>query len=235
MRLFALAAFALLTNAAYSADPITKYASPVADLHVKSSVESRNMDALKVISTEFAQAYRVAGSDIYYKEPGKLKVVSRAGLIDVTYKINGNSKTVQAGLLHRTIDITHSPGQRQGAMSVGLLTPSWLSLVNSSSQGVAKVDGQKLVVFESHYIEEPGGTYYKFFIDPVRKYIARQEQYHGDGKLKMSIRFAAPVKVNGVWVPTRTIVTNGQGQQGAVTRLSVVSVNTGLADREFAL
>jgi outer membrane murein-binding lipoprotein Lpp len=235
MKLLAIAGAALLISGAMAGEPISKYASTVADIHVKTSVLSRNMDALRQISNEFAQSYRFAASEVFYKEPNKLKLVSRAGLIDVTYKINGNTKTVKAGLIHKTIDITHSPGQRQGAMSVGLLTPSWLSLVNSVAKGNAKVNGQTTVKFEAHYIEEPRGTYYTFFIDPVRKYIVRQEQYHGDGKLKMTIHFSDPVKINGVWVPTKTVVVNAQGQQGAETRISIVSVNSGLSDKQFEL
>lgn len=235
MRLPALIALAAVVVGSRAAVPITKFASPVMDFHVRTAVEARDMDALKVISPEFAQSYRFSGSEIYYKEPGKLKVVSKAGLIDVTYKINGNSKAVQAGLIHKTIDITHSPGQRQGAMSVGLLTPSWLSLVSATLSGTSKVDGISTVVFEAHYNEEPGGTYYKFYIDPARKFTCRQEQFHGDGKLKLTTRFLEPVKINGVWIPTKTIVSNAAGKQGAVTKLNVISVNSGLSDKDFEL
>ena len=225
----------ILSAGAFASEPLQKYASPIKDIHVKSSVERRDMDALKKISNEFAQSYRFAGSEMYYKEPGKLKIISKAGLLDVSYVINGNTKVVRAIGIHKTIDITHSPGQLQGAFVVGLLTPSWLDLMNITSKGSAKIDGRNTLVYEAHFIEEPRGAYYKFFVDPARKYVVRQEQFYGEGRLKMTTRFLNPVNQKGFWLPTKTEVLNAEGKLGAVTKMQILGINTGLPDSLFAL
>ena len=235
MKYGAIVLAVILSAGAFASQPLEKYASSIKDIHVKSSVESRNLDALKKISNEFAQSYRFAGSEMYYKEPGKLKIISKAGLLDVSYIINGNTKVLQAVGIHKTIDITHSPGQRQGASAVGLLTLSFLDAMNISSKGSTKIDGHEALVYEAHYKEEPGGAYYKFFVDPARKYTVRQEQYHGDGRPKMTTRFLNPVNQKGIWVPTKTEVLNGEGTPGAVTKMQIVGINTGLPDSLFAL
>lgn len=235
MKYGALILGVMLGAGAFASEPLEKFASPIMDLHVKSSVESRDMEALKKISNEFAQSYRFAGSEMYYKEPGKLKIISKAGFLDVSYVINGNTKGYKAVGIHKSIDITHSPGQRQGASAVGLLTPSFLDTMNISSKGSAKIDGREALVYEAHYKEEPGGAYYKFFVDPSRKYVVRQEQYHGDGRPKMTTRFLNPVNQKGIWLPTRTEVLNGEGKRGAVTKMQILGINTGLSDSLFAL
>jgi hypothetical protein len=221
--------------AANGAEPISRYASPVKDIHVKSTVESRDMDVLKGISTEFAQSYRFSSSEFFYKEPSMLKLISKAGVLNVTYTINGNQKSVKAGWVHKDIDITHTPGQRQSATTVGLLTPSWLALMDVTSKGTAKLDGRDALIYVAHYKEEPKLTYYHFYVDPARKMILRQESYNGERQLKMSFRFSEPVLRRGIWVPTKTEVFNAEGKLGAVTRMQILGVNVGLADSVFAL
>lgn len=230
----ALAASILIAPAT-AARPLLDYASPVKDLSLTSTVQERDMDALRKISNEFAQSYRFASSTMYLKEPDKFRVDSKAGLIHVRYVINGNAKILRAGVINKRWDITHEPGQRQGGLTVGLLTASFVRLVDSTPKGTQTVSGRKADVFDTHFKGKGRASWYRLFMDPDQQYILRVEQYKADNSLKDTIVFSEPKRVNGVWVPTRTKVFNPQGQLGAVTKMENIKVNTGLADSIFAL
>jgi outer membrane lipoprotein-sorting protein len=230
-----LAAANVAGLAAHAAVTLEEYATPIKDVTCQSVIVSRDMDALKKISNEFAQSYRFAESTMYYKEPHKFRVDSKAGIVGVKYVINGNRKVLKAGVINKRWDISKDPGQRQSAITIGLVTAGWAGLLDNSYLGDKTINGTRTVLFESHFKGQPTGSYYKLYIDPERRYVVRSEQFHGDGKLKVSMNFLNPKKVNGHWVPTQTKVYNPQGQLGAVTELRNVRVNSGLDDDLFAL
>ncbi len=232
MFLGALAASVMPSRAAVT---LSECVSPIRDIRVESKIVSRDMDALKKISTEFAQSYRFATSTFSYKEPNKLRVDSKAGVVNVRYVINGNSKVVKAGVINKRTDISKNPGQRQTPLTVGLVVPAWVSLLDSDYQGERTIHGTKTSVFEVRHKLEPKGSYYKLYMDASRKYVVRSETYHGSGRLKVTMDFQEPKQFDGIWVPTRAKVHNPQGELGAVTNLTNIRVNTGLADSLFAL
>jgi outer membrane lipoprotein-sorting protein len=233
--LAAAGALAALCATASNAQSLMDYAAPVNDVSLKIAVVSRDMDALKKISTEFAQSYRFASSQMYFKSPDKFRIDSKAGVINVKYIINGNAKVLKAGVLNKRWDITNEPAQRQSALTVGLLTPAWVNLVNASAKGTRTISGRKAVVFDTHFKGKKNAAWYRLFMDPEKRIVLRMEQYHGDNKLKDTIVFADPVRASGIWVPTHTKVFNPLGQLGAVTKLENIRVNAGIADSLFAL
>lgn len=226
---------AMAATASAQSVTLTDYASPVRDIKADSKVVSRNMDALKKISGEFAQSYRFATSTFYYKEPNKMRLDSKAGVVSVRYVINGNAKTVKAGAINKRTDITNDPGKRQTALTVGLVTPAWINLLNATYKGDRTINGVKTAVFEARHKQEPKGSYRILYMDPAKKYVVRAEGFYGNGKPKMTTDFLDPKQFNGVWVPTRTKVYNPQGELGAVTDLLNIRVNSGLADSLFVL
>ncbi|HEY3268615.1 MAG TPA: outer membrane lipoprotein-sorting protein [Armatimonadota bacterium] len=228
-------ALALTPVLARAAKPLMDYASPVRDITLKSNIVKRDMDLLKTISTEFAQSYRVAASELWYKEPNKLLLISKAGLMDVVYKINGNAKTVKAGFLNKRWDVTHAPGQRQTALTVGLMTPAWVDLVNATYYGAAKVDGRPAVIYDARFKESDPRTWYRLYIDSERKIVLKQEQRIRDGSLKVTLHYMDPVRRNGVWAPTQIEVVTPDGKQGALTKMDGIRINTGLSDDLFKL
>jgi len=231
----ALLLAAAATAASAGAQSLMDYAAPVRDIALKSVVVERDMAALKKISNEFAQSYRFASSQLYMKEPDKFRVDSKAGLVGVKYVINGNAKVLKAGVINKRWDITNEPGQRQGGLTIGVLTPSFVHLVNATAKGEQTVSGRKALVFDTHFKGKGKASWYRLFVDPEKHYILRFEQYKPDNSLKDTIVFSEPTRVNGIWVPTRTKVFNAQGQQGAVTRMENIRVNAGLSDSLFAL
>lgn len=234
-RAVVLAAAALTAAPGHAARPLMDFTSPVKDLTLTSKVEQRDMDALKQISNEFAQSYRFASSTMYMKEPDKFRVDSKAGVVHVRYVINGNAKVLKAGIINKRWDIANEPGQRQGGLTVGLLTPSFVNLVDATPKGTRTISGRTAEVFDTRFKGKGRSSWHRLFMDPDQRYILRVEQYKPDNSLKDTIVFSDPKKVNGIWIPTRTKVFNPKGQLGAVTRMENIRVDSGLSDSLFSL
>lgn len=229
----ALALSAALGIGTRAQTPFSATNSPVKDITVTTKVAWKDMSVLKEISTEFAQGYRFASSTTYYKEPGKFRVDSKAGAVNVRYIINGNTKTLKAGAINKRWDISKKPGQLQGAPTVGLVTPDWTRLLTTRYLGEATINGVKTVSYEARLSAEPKGSYSVLYMDPERNYIVRNERHFGDGKIKNVFDHLEPKRVSGVWVPTKTKVYDGRGRLGAITEVTDLKVNTGLAESLF--
>lgn len=228
-------ALILLAQPARSAQPLVKYASPVRDISVRNTLVSKDMKELKVISNEYAQGYRVTYTDVWFREPNMLRVSSKAGLISAVSIINGNTKKVSAGPIKKTYDLKKEPRKRQDALTLGLVTPSGLQDFTDRFLRKEKVDGVDVLVYELKYKVQPENSYKVVYYDPKKKVVVRIMNHHGDGRLKFESRFLNPVRVNGIWVPTRTEVYNANGKLGGVTKFENIKVNTGLSDSLFKL
>lgn len=228
-------ALILLAQPARSAQPLVKYASPVRDISVRNTLVFKDMKELKVISNEYAQGYRVTYTDVWFREPNMLRVSSKAGLISAVSIINGNAKKVSAGPIKKTYDLKKEPRKRQDALTLGLVTPSGLQDYTDKFLRRDKVNGVVVLVYELKHKVKPEDSYKHVFVEPNKKVILRILNFHGDGRLKFDSRFLNPVKVNGIWVPTRTEVYNANGGLGGVTKFENIKVNTGLADSLFKL
>jgi outer membrane lipoprotein-sorting protein len=221
-------------GAAHAQAPINSHLPQVRDIALSSKIVSRDMAELRKISRDFAQSYRFASSEVFYKEPNRLRVNSRAGAITVSYVINGNTKVYRAGAAVRN-DISNKPKERQTAMLAGVLTPAFLQMFNVSGAGTGTFAGRSVHVYNLRYRQEPDGLWVRLSVDPQRKLVIRQQEFHADGSMKLDVRFLNPQQVSGVWVPTRLEVYNGEGKLGAVTEVSNIRVNTGLADSLFSV
>jgi outer membrane lipoprotein-sorting protein len=142
---------------------------------------------------------------------------------------------VRAGVINKRWDITGEPGQRQGGLTVGLLTPAWVNLVNVTPKGARTISGHKAIVFDTHFKGKKWASWFRLSMDPQKRYIVRLENFSGNGDLKYTVVFSEPVRVNGAWIPTRSKVFNAQGEQGAITKMDNIKVNAGLADSLFSL
>jgi len=220
-------------------EALQEYAQPALhDFSATAVIAQKNEDALREIDPNFAKGYRFRESVIQYKEPLKLRVDSKAGLFSVRYVINGKRKSTQVpGLrINKVKDITGRPGEEQGMLDSGILTPGFLADgVASRFVGMEKLDGQTVPVFEFWYTDERHSRHHQVWIDPEKRFILRHDVYNRSGGLKMRYMLKQPTRVAGVWVPTRVEVYNAGGRLAAVTRYTSVKVNTGLSESLFRI
>jgi hypothetical protein len=228
-----------IAGGAQAEEALQSYAQPALhDFTATAEIVQKNDDELRKIDTNFAQGYRFHQSTIQYKEPLKLRVDSKAGLFSVRYVINGKRKATQVpGLgINKVKDITGRPGEEQGMLDSGIMTPGFLAdSVASRFIGKEKMDGQTVPNFEFWYTDEKHSRHHTVWIDPVKRFILRHDVYNRSGTLKMRYLLKQPVEVAGVWVPTRVEVYNASGRLAAVTRYTSVKVNTGLSESLFRI
>src|SRR5438874_1494030 len=62
------------------------------DFTASTAIVQKNDTVLNKIGRNFAQGYRIRESEIWYKEPSKLRVDAKAGFLSLRYVINGNRK-----------------------------------------------------------------------------------------------------------------------------------------------
>jgi hypothetical protein len=235
----ALLASIILASSAQAEPSLRDYAQPaLRDFQATGTVLAKNDAELKKIDNSLVQGYRFRESLLQYKEPLKLRVDSKAGLLSVRYVINGKRKATQVpGLrINKVKDITGRPGEEQSMLDSGIITPGFLAdAVASRFVGQQKLDGRQVPVFEFWYTDEPHSRHHFVWMDPAKRIILRHDVHHRSGGLKMRFVHKQPTQVSGVWVPTRLELYNAQGRLAAVTRYAQVKVNTGLSESLFRI
>jgi hypothetical protein len=220
-------------------EALSKYAQPaLRDFSVTGSIVQKNDAELRKIDNSFVQAYRFRESLIQYKEPMKLRIDSKAGLLTVRYVINGNRKSTQVpGLrINKVKDITGRPGEQQSMLDSGILTPGFLADgVASRFVGMQTLDGRKVPVFEFWYTDERNSRHHFVWIDPAKRFVLRHDVHHRSGGLKMRFVFQQPKQIAGIWVPTRVGLYNAENRLAAITRYDKIKVNTGLSESLFRI
>jgi hypothetical protein len=231
-----LASFILAVGA--MAEPsLRDYAQPaLKDFVATGMLLAKNDAELRKIDDSYVQSYRFRESLVQYKEPMKLRVDAKAGLISIRYVINGKRKSTRGFGISKVKDITGRPGEEQSMLDSGVITPGFLAdAVESRFVGQQTLDGRKVPVFEFWYTDEPRSRRHLVWMDPAKRLILRHDIHHRSGGLKMRFLLKQPTKVAGVWVPTRVELYNAEGRLAAVTRYTQVKVNTGLSESLFRI
>jgi len=235
----ALYSLFIIAGGAQAEEALQDYAQPALhDFTATAVIVEKNDDELRQIDPNFAQGYRFRQSIIQYKEPFKLRVDSKVGLFSVRYVINGKRKATQVpGLrINKVKDITGRPGEEQGMLDSGILTPAFLAdSVASRFVGKEKLNGEMVPNFEFWYTDEKHSRHHTVWVDPTKRIIVRHDVFNRSGGLKMRYMLKQPIQVAWVWVPTRVEVYNASGRLAAVTRYTTVKVNTGLSESLFRI
>lgn len=232
-----LLASLILAGGALAAPSLRSYAQPaLKDFSAVGEVVTKNDAELRKIEPSYVQSYRFRESLIQYKEPLKLRMDAKAGFLSIRYVINGRRKLTRGLGLNKVKDITGRPGEKQTMLESGILTPAFLDdHLASRYVGQKTLDGRKVPVFEFWYTDEPNSRRHVVWMDPEKRIVLRHDINHRSGGLKMRFMLKQPVKVSGVWVPTRVEVYNAEGRLAAVTRYTKVKVNTGLSESLFRI
>lgn len=204
------------------------------DLRATIRQQTANQRELEKINRDFANSYRVKQMTARYKEPLRMRLESKIGVVNVVYIINGNQKYVSAGPIRNTDDITHAPGKRQTLMDFGILTPSFMRLVNARFLRFETEGATRYAVFELTWANSDDTSKHIVWMDGKTRTIYKRQWYNQQGKLMATFYYRNPVEASpGVWVPTRVEVYNADGKLGGVTTYSELRVNEGLPDNLF--
>ena len=229
----------VIASGTWAEESLREFAEPgLRDFSATAVVVQKNEDELRKIDPSFAQGYRFRESLIQYKEPLKLRVDSKAGWLAVRYVINGKRKSTQVPGLHlfKVKDIAGHPGEEQGMLESGIVTPGFLAdSIASRFVGHQSLDGRRVPVFEFWPTDESHSRHHFLWMDPEKRLVLRHDVENRSGGLKVRYMFKQPTQVAGVWVPTRIEVYNAEGRLAAVTHCTHIRVNTGLSESLFRI
>lgn len=205
------------------------------DLKLTAVRKQVNVEQLRKIDPDYANAYRVARSTLMIKEPDKFRMDARAGFIKFEYVICGPRRVMRAPLVKQYDDIGVDPGKRQGPLEVGLVTPGALRGYDVEHAGCTTLGDRPACIYRLTYSHDHE-RYELMWIDTERKHILRRKLWTKfRGEYKLQLDFLNPKRVGGIWIPTRVEVRNAQGVLAGVTEQTDIEVNTGLGDALFAL
>ena len=209
------------------------------DVSFTARVGSANQRELAKINEDFANSYRFKASNVWIKEPLKLRMESKVEDTSIFFIVNGTTRLVRIpkARINQKEDLSKSPGKRQTPLDFGLLPPSLFrdffqgKFVRTETRG----DFAGCHVFDLTYVPSlKDGTRHRVWVDPKTRFTAKSEWYSQfGGTLMATFVYDQAKEFNGVWIPTRATVRNADDKVGGTTSYSAVKVNQGLADSLF--
>lgn len=209
--------------------------------HFFVNVGKADFNELKKVNMDFSQSYRFKSSEVWIKEPFKLKMESKVQDMKITFIVNGGRKVTRVPDRHINIsdDVSQAPGKRQTMFDFGMLSPA---LVKDFFQAkfVRNDRATNAVVFDLTYIPTLKDTSrYRVWIDPEKKMIIKREWYGQqsttDGRLMATFNYSNAKKINGVWVSTAVSVYNADQKLAGQVTYDRMEINTAIPDDLFKL
>ena len=207
------------------------------DLKLTCKVTYCNMAELKKISGDFSKRYEFKTSTLMFKSPDKMKMEGKLGMVTMKMVINGDRKAfiIPAIGYHKKENIKGEPHKRQSDFDIGIFSDTlWSDYIVTDVERVKNGDGTEYrIVFRRANTKEKKQV---CWVDAESLRLRKLENFESDGSLKTRFVYSDHKKLgNGVWLPMKIDIYNGEGKLAASTEYQDVSINTGISDSEFNL
>jgi outer membrane lipoprotein-sorting protein len=236
VRLILVAALVLSVAGGAAADtPVLKdmVTASVTDLQATVKIEKSTSSELEKINRDYVMAYSLRDVTMRFREPGKLRVDSRIGLMIY----NGPKRffQVKAIGLRKTDDLGESAGQRHSLLDVGLLSPAAEATLTGTYVRDETLGGAAVAVFDATYKGDKTARY-RLWFDRKTHIVLQREWYDEEDKLRARFMFSEAKEVRpGIWTPTRVEIQNRDSKTAAIATYAAVAVNQGIEDSVFAI
>jgi hypothetical protein len=227
-----------VSNAAHAQKTLDAYAQPaLKDLSASVDVLSHNDGELRKIGKGYVDAYKLAKQEVQCREPSQMRFQGKKGLFTIRYITNGARKLTEVPTLRirKVDDISKEPGKGDSISDLGVITPAWADRVEAKWVRAETKGGANLQVFEFWYKEDPRRRH-TISVDPATKTIVEHIDHHRSKKkpgFRKRLVFSQPKQVNGVWLPTRAALYNGENKLSAEVKYESIQVNSGLSEKLF--
>ena len=191
---------------------------------------------LRKINKDFAQSYRFKRSDVWLKEPFKIRMETKVEDSAILMIVNGTRRkfSIPVARIFQTRDLANEPGQRQTALDFGLLPPS---LFEEFYVGKYVRTDRRTGEYVFDITHDPKTKYtarHRVWIDPDKKTVTKRQWYaHRGGHLLATFEYSGHVSQEGVWFPTKLTVTNADNKLAGTTVYKNVKINVALTDKLF--
>jgi hypothetical protein len=205
--LYFVAAFLAISGRAKADPNAYDYAVPPTIHHINATARtlSANLDVLKEISTDFADAYRIKEGTYSFDAPDRLEYRVHIGLLSVTYTTTDSERIVSGSIFHTSTDISHDVTKRNTLQVLGLLPKDYLDTMRIDYVGPDVVNGIPVQAFMLRYITDSptANRRFEMWVDPVKHYIVQKRVWNGPGFQRETIMYKNPEQVKpGFWMPT---------------------------------
>jgi outer membrane lipoprotein-sorting protein len=207
------------------------------DAQLSGKFDFVNQKELAKINKDFGTQYRVKSTQVWLKDPHKLRIEAKVQDTSLLYIYNGAVRyfRVPRSNINMKEDNSRAPGKRQTLLDFGVLTASLFS--DPFSAKYVRTDrASGDYVFDLTYARPKydDDARHRIWVDPAKRIVTKREWYNQSGRQMATFLYENPVSFGSVWVPTKVTVKNVEGKVGAVTIYENIKVNTGLADSLFS-
>ena len=211
------------------------------DVSVSIAIEARKDPELKKIGKDYVTAFKLTAQQIQCKEPDRFRFQGRKGILTFRTITNGYRKLTEVTGIpllrqRKSRDISQDPGKADTVADLGILSKSWVARIRSEWRRQETRNRKLLSVFDYWYRGDPGRRH-TLWIDPGTRTIVEQVYHERDPRAptyRKRIVYSEVKQINGIWMPTRATIYNGEGREAAVMRYARCLVNTGLSDKLFS-
>ena len=231
-------ALCLGASPAWAQKTLDFYAQPaLTDLSTSVSIVSKNDRELEKIGKGYVDAYRLDKQQIWCKEPGRMRFEGKQGVFTIRYVTNGNRRLTEVPTLRvrEVDDISKEPGKGDAIVDLGIVTQAWVDRVQDRWLRQETRDGKTYQVFEFWFKEDPRYRH-TLWMDPATKTVMEHTAHHRSRRkpgFRKRMVYSDLKQINGVWVPTKVTLYNGENKLAGVTRYDSIKVNTNIPDSLF--
>ena len=202
------------------------------DLRLDVEITQQDQKELATISDDFGKAYEFKRSKLVFSSPDSFKISAKAGIVNVSYIVSGNTKIVRAGFINKKTDISKTPHKKQIAIDAGILDEAFFRHYTVRDCRKETLDGRsvyKVTAVRSNAPDKPEYTW----VDAGDLRLLKREKREADGSLKARHVYTKHKLVGGIWVPGEMRVYGRNEKLAGTSVYTNARVNTGVEDKEF--
>jgi hypothetical protein len=236
----ALLVAALHAAPARAQKQLSDYAQPgLKDLSATVKVLSYNNRELAKLGKGYSELYKLERQEIWCREPGQVRIQGKKGLLTVRNVTNGDRRLTEVSTLRirKVESLAKEPGKGDSISDLGIITPGWVSRVQSQWLRTETRNGRPHEVFQFWHPEDRRAKR-TIVVDPATKVMVECIAHHRGRRrtgFKRRIVYSEPKQFNGIWVPTRAAVYNDENKLGGEVRYDSIKVNSGLQESLFKI
>ncbi len=204
------------------------------DISATCIVTYQDKKALEKIDTSYSAFYDFKSAKLTFKQPDKLRLEGKLGMVKFEYIMNGTVKIVRAPMVRikSKKDYAHDPAKTQTALDIGLITSS---LWNNRTVEVVTDDEARANGEIKLSLRWPNNTMISTaWLDATDLYLKRFEKRDAQNNLKVRAVYSEPRRFGDViWMPTRVDIYGPDGARAGTSELTDVKVNIGQPDSLF--
>ena len=202
------------------------------DLRLEVEITQQNQKELATISDDFGKAYEFKRSKLVFRSPDSFKISAKAGIVNVSYIVSGNTKIVRAGFINKKTDISKTPHKKQIAIDAGILDETFFKQYTVRDCRRETLDGRSVYKVTAVRSNAPDKEQYTW-VDASDLRLLKREKREADGSLIARHVYTKHKLVGGIWVPGEMRVYGRNDKLAGTSVYTNARVNSGVEDKEF--